>query len=207
MSHDDKSLVKLAEQQVAESNNEPETGPNGPFSVRPVQTKSSVELTRKEFSYRASKGFLTDPESLREYEEVHSGLAKEIVAHMFALQKNEQGHRHGMELKMAELESRGLDIEAKDRDSQHKHAYIGQCLAFCIAIVFGAIGAILALNGKTTVGCVVFSATLLSLVSVFALGKKTENKEATKQISQEQQAAPQPSVSQDGPTKALNGKN
>ena len=104
-------------------------------------------------------GPIPSPEMLKQYDEIYPGLSKEIVENAFS----ETKHRH-------KLEKEALPAEIHMKK-------LGQIFGFIIAL-FGIGGAILlAYIGHDTVAAVIGGTTVLGLVSVFVIGKKSSSKQ------------------------------
>lgn len=123
--------------------------------VSDPETKKIASVVR---SLRISSGPIPDPSILKEYDEVHEGLADRIVR----MAESEQLHRHKMEA-----------IETKE---PFKIAKLGQWFGlFSIVVAFGFAG-FLAFTGNPGWGTAVAAIDVVALAAVFVTGQKEKNR-------------------------------
>ena len=103
------------------------------------------------------------PSMLREYDAELPGLAERLVARAEA----EQQFRH----KTGEFQ---MDTVSKEQWHAAAKTYLGQILAFIIAMTAIGGGIILLALGKSTAGLASIIAALVALVAVFIAGKVVE---------------------------------
>ncbi len=119
----------------------------------------SVEI-REAYSFQ---GPMPPPSMLREYDAALPGLAERLVARAEA----EQQFRH----KTGEFQ---MDTVSKEQWHAAAKTYLGQILAFIIAMTAIGGGIILLALGKSTAGLASIIAALVALVAVFIAGKVVE---------------------------------
>jgi len=107
---------------------------------------------------KSHSGPLPDAETLVKYNSVIPEGADRIMT----MAEKQQNHR--------------MQIENKVINSQSLQSKLGQVFGLIIGIVGIASGTYLASIGKTTVGGIIAGGTVVSLVSVFVLGKKSQRK-------------------------------
>jgi uncharacterized membrane protein len=122
-----------------------------------IQFAAGARLTVEQ---QVSSGPLPDPEILRRYDEVHSGLAERIVR----LAETEADHRRGLENKI-------VTAQATDIRDGRIEARIGQACGLAIAITLIGCGTLVTLKGYPWAGMGLNGATLVSLVGVFVYGR------------------------------------
>lgn len=101
---------------------------------------------------------MPDSESLIQYDSVIPNGADRIMK----MAENQQVHR--------------MSIEKKVIDSQSIQSLLGQVFGLIIGIVGIASGTFLAYSGESTVGGIIAGGTVVSLVSVFVIGRKKQSK-------------------------------
>ncbi|HEY4500407.1 MAG TPA: DUF2335 domain-containing protein [Candidatus Paceibacterota bacterium] len=117
------------------------------------------ELVVHQSSQHLFSGPLPPPEILKKYNDIVPGAAERII-------------------KMAEDQStHRKELEKKVIDSDISRSKWGQVLGFFIAIIGLVVSLIATIYGSTTVGAIIGTGTLVSLVSVFMYGSKTRSKE------------------------------
>lgn len=107
---------------------------------------------------KSHSGPLPDSESLIQYDSVIPNGADRIMK----MAENQQVHR--------------MSIEKKVIDSQSIQSLLGQVFGLIIGIVGIASGTFLAYSGESTVGGIIAGGTVVSLVSVFVIGRKKQSK-------------------------------
>lgn len=107
---------------------------------------------------KSHSGPLPDAEMLVQYNSVIPEGADRIMK----MAEKQQNHR--------------MQIENKVINSQSLQSKLGQIFGLIIGIVGIASGTYLASIGETTVGGIIAGGTVVSLVSVFVLGKKSQRK-------------------------------
>lgn len=81
-------------------------------------------------------------------------------------------------MKMAEnQQNHRISIESKVINSQATQSLIGQIFGLILGLVGLGCGTFLAFNGFETVGAIIAGGTVVSLVSVFVIGKKSQRKD------------------------------
>lgn len=105
---------------------------------------------------KSHSGPLPDPESLIQYNSVIPDGADRIMK----MAENQQSHR--------------INIENKVITSQQSQSKLGQVFGLIIGVVGIGCGTFLAAIGATTVGGIIAGGTVVSLVSVFVIGKKNQ---------------------------------
>ncbi len=106
---------------------------------------------------RSHSGPLPDAETLIQYNSVIPNGADRIMK----MAEKQQDHRMSMESKVIE--------------SQNKQSGLGQLFGLIIGLVGIGCGTFLAYSGETTVGGIIAGGTVVSLVSVFVIGKKRQS--------------------------------
>lgn len=99
-------------------------------------------------------GPLPHPDILQGYKDVVPGAAERILA----MAEKQAEHRQ--------------KIESKVINKQLAQTSLGQWFAFILTIVCIAVGTYLAVNNFTIIAGIIFSSTILGLISVFVLGKR-----------------------------------
>lgn len=78
-------------------------------------------------------------------------------------------------MKMAEKQqNHRMSLESSLVHSQSKQSILGQVFGLIIGLVGIGCGTFLAYSGETTVGGIIAGGTVISLVSVFVIGKKAQ---------------------------------
>lgn len=108
---------------------------------------------------KSHSGPLPDPETLIEYNAVITNGADRIMK----MAENQQNHR--------------ISIESKVINSQATQSLVGQIFGLILGLVGLGCGTFLAFNGFETVGAIIAGGTVVSLVSVFVIGKKSQRKD------------------------------
>lgn len=106
-------------------------------------------------------GPLPPPRLLKEYEEASPGSADRIIR----MAETEETHRQAIETRA--LEATIADVE-KDRSLSRLSLIFG---ALLVALVVAA-GCVVAIAGHPTQGMILCAATVVSLASVFVLGRR-----------------------------------
>jgi uncharacterized membrane protein len=104
-------------------------------------------------------GPLPDAESIMKYDTVIPQGADRIMK----MAEKQQEHR--------------MNLEAKIVSSQSRQSNLGQWFGLIIGLVGIGSGTFLAYSGQTTVGGIIAGGTVVSLVSVFVIGKKNQKSE------------------------------
>jgi uncharacterized membrane protein len=108
-------------------------------------------------------GPLPPPESVRAYEALVPGSAQ-LILNCF---KEEIDHRR-------QLEQKAIDAEIADNAAERKEAFRGQVFGFIIALLgLGLAAALGLLTGEPWVGGAIGGTTIVSLVTVFIVGRRT----------------------------------
>ncbi|MDO6738310.1 DUF2335 domain-containing protein [Wenyingzhuangia sp. 2_MG-2023] len=148
-------LLEL-EQELTEFNPEVFKGVNPKKKLEILRSFSVTMIQEKSHS-----GPLPDSESLIQYNSVIPEGADRIMK----MAERQQEHR--------------MSIEKRVISSQSQQSGLGQVFGLIIGIVGIASGTYLASIGATTVGGIIAGGTVVSLVSVFVIGKNTQkNKES-----------------------------
>jgi uncharacterized membrane protein len=143
------------------------TSSTGPKTDRPQQTQflttphaghvvALAQTTEVSFS-----GPLPPPDALAGYGRIDPTFPERIVR----LAEEEAQHRR-------RSETVALDAEANDARAARVERRIGQVLGFVLAVLFLIAGVWLTLAGHPTVGAVVLGTTMVSLVTVFVVGRR-----------------------------------
>lgn len=109
---------------------------------------------------KSHSGPLPDPETLVKYNSVIPDGADRIMK----MAENQQNHR--------------MAIEKSLVSSQSLQSKLGQIFGLLIGLTGIICGTYLASIGQDVVGSIIAGGTVVSLVSVFVLGKKTQKKES-----------------------------
>lgn len=131
------------------------------FKGIPVRQKEAI---LRSFSYtlvqeKMHSGPLPDAETLERYDNVIPNGADRIMK----MAETQQSHRMG--------------IESSVISSNSSQSKLGQFFGFAIGVVGIGCGTFLAYTGHETVGGIIAGGTVVSLVSVFVIGKKSQQKE------------------------------
>jgi uncharacterized membrane protein len=121
-----------------------------------------VEIAEATFS-----GPLPPPDILRRYDEVVPGAAERILV----MAEQQARHRRNLERTVVEGGSR--------------RANLGLWLGFILSIVVLALSAALIVNGYELAGTVIGSIDLVSLATVFVVGRIDQRRERVEKASQE----------------------
>ncbi len=133
-----------------------------PDVFKGVNPKKKIEILRSvsvSVQHRSHSGPLPDPETLITYDSVIPNGADRIMK----MAEAQQAHR--------------IKIESKVVSGQTSQSLIGQIFGLIIGLFGIACGAYLAMNGHETVGGIIAGGTVVSLVSVFVIGKKRMKQE------------------------------
>lgn len=128
---------------------------------------------------RVSRGVLTDPQSLREYEATFPGAGKMILDRYFAEVEAEQQHRRAMDRLNQQTEAGQVDRILTQGDR-------GQWMAFVVAVFGLVLTAFLALLGQPELAGVLLVVDLGGLVGVFIYGKKKQAAAASETEQEEE---------------------
>lgn len=133
-----------------------------PEIFKGVPDKKKMEILQSfsivSIQQRSHSGPLPDAETLIKYDSVIPNGADRIMK----MAEAQQSHR--------------MSIENKVITSQSSQSKLGQIFGLIIGIVGIGSGTFLAVNGETTVGGIIAGGTVVSLVSVFVIGKTVQRK-------------------------------
>lgn len=160
---DNRPALKKAQQEIPEELQEIE---EELISLNPeiftgIPKKKKIEILHSLSVVSIQKshsGPLPDPESLIQYNSVIPDGADRIMK----MAENQQRHR--------------INIESKVITSQSSQSKLGQIFGLIIGLVGVGCGTYLAAIGATTVGGIIAGGTVVSLVSVFVIGKSIQRK-------------------------------
>lgn len=126
-----------------------------PNLLKNLSAEKKKELASTVFmmQMRSHSGPLPSPETFEGYERVLQGSAERIIT----MAEKQQDHR--------------MTMESTHLNKEHGQSRTGQWLGFVLALFAMALGGYLTLNGHDTVGGILLGSTLVSLVTVFVLGK------------------------------------
>jgi len=130
------------------------------FEGVPLRKKQEIlqSLSFTLIQEKSHSGPLPEAETLIKYNSVIPNGADRIMK----MAENQQAHR--------------MNIESKIIESQSSQSKLGQIFGLIIGIVGIASGTYLASIGETTVGGIIAGGTVVSLVSVFVIGKHSQRK-------------------------------
>lgn len=117
----------------------------------PVRANNHLSVSQQSFS-----GPIPPPALLEGYESILPGAAERILA----LAEREAAHRH-------EIEKQVTDANIRLAKGEHYQVYLGQGLAFLLALVFISGGVFLIHGGKSIVGSFFSAAALIAIVAAF----------------------------------------
>ncbi len=147
-----KPELKILEEELKSEN---------PDIFKGVPQDKKIEILRQ-FSFSVKhkyhSGPLPDPETLAQY----NGAITDGANRIMLMAEKQQEHR--------------FKIETAVIKSQSNQSLLGQIFGLFIGLSGIASGTYLASIGESTVGGVIAGATVVSLVSIFVLGKKSQNK-------------------------------
>jgi len=115
----------------------------------------SITLIQK----RSHSGPLPDPETLEDYDRLIPKSAERIMQ----MAEKQLDHRHALESKVI--------------PSQLKQSRAGQWFGFVLGVIGLGCGTFLAYSGQPYVGGLIAGTTVVSLVSVFVIGKRSQKKD------------------------------
>jgi len=121
--------------------------------------KQERVLTKISAIIKSHVGPLPSPECLQEYNSVLPGLAERIVS----MAEKQSNHR--------------IKIEEIVIQSNVKESRLGQTYGLLIGLAGMAVTLTLALSGHDSVASIIGSSTLVSLVAVFVIGRRKQQKE------------------------------
>lgn len=156
--------IKKAQQEIPEELQEIEEDLTtlNPEIFKGISPKKKIEILHSlsliSIHHKTHSGPLPDAESLIEYNSVIPNGADRIMT----MAEKQQLHR--------------IDIENKVIQSQSGQSKLGQIFGFVIGLVGVGCGTYLAAIGEATVGGIIAGGTVVSLVSVFVIGKAIQNK-------------------------------
>lgn len=119
-----------------------------------VKKEKKTEILKSVSVTMMHSGPLPDPYTLGAYDKMIPDGADRIMK----MAEKQQEHR--------------MSIEKKAIGRQSAQSLIGQIFGFLIGLSGIGCGTFLAYSGETTVGSIIAGGTVVSLVSVFVLGKK-----------------------------------
>lgn len=120
-----------------------------------VNKKKKTEILKSVSVTMMHAGPLPDPQSLSSYDQLIPNGADRIMK----MAEKQQDHR--------------MKIESTAIGRQTFQSFMGQVFGFLIGLAGIGSGTFLAYNGFTTVGTVIAGGTVVSLVSVFVIGRKS----------------------------------
>ncbi len=133
-----------------------------PEIFKGVPPKKKIEILESlsiiSIQHRSHSGPLPDAETLIQYDSVIPNGADRIMK----MAENQQKHR--------------ISIESKVIKSQSSQSKLGQIFGLIVGLVGIGCGTYLAANGEPTVGGIIAGGTVVSLVSVFVIGKAIQRK-------------------------------
>lgn len=134
------------------------------FKGIPVGEKEEIleRISYISIKHTNHSGPLPDAETLIQYNTVIPDGADRIMK----MAEKEQEHR--------------VSIQSTIVKDQNKQSQLGQIFGFIIGLVGIGSGTYLAANGNTTVGGIIAGGTVVSLVSVFVIGKNLQKKSSKK---------------------------
>ncbi len=142
------NLIEQLEQELVQVN---------PNIFQGVPNKKKTEILKSFSVTMMHSGPLPDPHSLNSYNELIPNGADRIMK----MAEKQQGHR--------------MKIESKAIGRQTFQSFMGQVFGFLIGLSGIGSGTFLAYNGFTTVGAIIAGGTVVSLVSVFVIGRRSKN--------------------------------
>jgi uncharacterized membrane protein len=120
-----------------------------------VNKRKKTEILKSVSVTMMHSGPLPDPQSLSAYDQLIPNGADRIMK----MAEKQQDHR--------------MKIERTAIGRQTFQSFIGQVFGFLIGLTGIGSGTFLAYNGFTTVGAVIAGGTVVSLVSVFVIGRRS----------------------------------
>jgi len=132
------------------------------FQGVPIQKKLEILQGISVVSIRSHSGPLPDAETLIKYDSIIPDGANRIMT----MAEKQQNHR--------------IDIESNVVKSNNGQSKLGQIFGLIIGIVGIGCGTYLASIGESTVGGIIAGTTVVSLVSVFVIGKAAQRKKLDK---------------------------
>ena len=128
-----------------------------PKQDRPKLYRLLIEQQKLEI--KSYSGPIPSPGQLREFEAILPGLANRLVT----MAENQSAHR--------------IETEKFVVNSQQRQSGVGQYLGFIISVLAICGGIYLAVNGHPGVGGTLTSGTVISLATIFVLGKRQQRKD------------------------------
>jgi len=132
--------------------------------INPNQLKSLSKVQRREvlttislMQLRTHSGPLPQPETFEGYERILPGCAERILV----MAEKQQNHRMG--------------LEKMHLGEQLFQSKLGQIFGLLIAAICIGTGAFLVMNSYEVAGSILFGTTLLGLVTVFVIGKRSQH--------------------------------
>lgn|GEM_PF-3077136 len=153
---------------------------------QPVPQQAALEMMME---MRASSGVLTDPRSIREYEQACPGLGMKILDQFFSQTAKEQDHRHAMENKAMANE---VDQDKRLLDQGDRAQRMG-LFVVCLGL---SLVAFLFYKQQYAAGTTALGIVLGSTVGSFIYGRKKQADEAIANTKAEQQPPAASSVEQ-----------
>jgi uncharacterized membrane protein len=141
---------------------------NPPARQEAPPSSSSMPVMSVEIAQASFSGPLPHPDILRGYDQVVPGAAERILV----MAEEQARHRQSLERTVIEGGSR--------------RANLGLWLGFILSIVVLALSAALIVNGYEVAGTVIGSIDLVSLATVFVVGRIDQRKERIEKAAQEQ---------------------
>ncbi|WP_299429566.1 DUF2335 domain-containing protein [uncultured Maribacter sp.] len=159
-----KPAIKKAQQEIPEELQviEEDLTSYNPEIFKGVPHKKKMEILQSfsivSIQHKSHSGPLPDADTLIKYNSVIPNGADRIMK----MAETQQTHR--------------VSIESKVITSQSNQSKLGQIFGLIIGLVGIGCGTFLAATGEPTVGGIIAGATVVSLVSVFVIGKSTQRK-------------------------------
>lgn len=159
-----KPIIKRTQREIPEELKDIEKGLTNvnPEIFKGIPQKKKMEilhgLSVVSIQHSSFSGPIPDAETLIKYNSVIPDGADRIMK----MAENQQSHR--------------INIESKIIKSQSSESKLGQIFGLVIGLVGIVCGTYLAANGNPTVGGIIAGGTVVSLVSVFVIGKREQSK-------------------------------
>ena len=126
--------------------------------------QKSSKIIQNQIITTGFSGPIPDPNTLQRYESIKNGLADRIVS----MAERQSEHRQA-------LEKKSLDAEIKNKEKEFSEARLGQIFALIIGLTAIICGTFASFNGAQWFGSIIGGGGVIGLVSVFILGRKTED--------------------------------
>ncbi len=148
----------------------------------PNQNRLDTREQKEFFALLARSGPIPDPNTLRQYETIVPGFAKQYLTSFV----EESKHRRGMETEIIVLNKQELEQQGWLMRANHQRSLWGLAAGFIISISALGSAVYVTVKGYPWVGGIIGGATVTALAGVFVIGKFQEKQEMDAQLESQE---------------------